>query len=91
MGDYLDYNFVELQLAFCKRFNTIQNNEQVYLQLKNMKQANNERMEVYYERLLKLANSFQHKTTNSFLIIIFKFELQPYICVTTIGMKKETM
>jgi len=56
-----------------------------------MKQVNNERMEVYYERLLKLANSLQHKTTNSFLIIIFRFELQPYLCVVTTSMKRETL
>jgi hypothetical protein len=91
MGDYLNCTFVELQLAFHYRFGIIQNDEQIYTQLKNMKHEENEKVEVYYERLLKLANSFQHKTTNSFLIIIFKFELQPYICVTTIGMKKETM
>ncbi len=55
-----------------------------------MKQKKNERVEVYYERLLKLANSLQHRTTNSFLIIVFKFGLQPYLCVT-IGMKRETL
>jgi hypothetical protein len=56
-----------------------------------MKQENNERMEVYYERLLKLSNIFQHMTTNSFLTTIFKFGLQPYLRVATTGMKKETM
>jgi hypothetical protein len=56
-----------------------------------MKQEKNERMEVYYERLLKLANSFQHMTTNSFLITIFKFGLQPYLHVAIAGMKRETM
>ncbi len=34
---YLDYTFAKLQLAFYKWFKTIQNDEQVYLQLKNMK------------------------------------------------------
>jgi hypothetical protein len=28
-----------------------------------MKQEKNEKVEVYYERLLKLASSFQHMTT----------------------------
>jgi hypothetical protein len=69
----------------------IQNDEQVYLQLKNMKQENNERVEVYYEILLKLANNLQHITTNSFLITIFKSRLQPYLHVATICMKKETL
>jgi hypothetical protein len=55
-----------------------------------MKQEKNEIVEVYYERLLKLANSFQHRTTNSFLIIVFKSRLQPYLRVATINMKRET-
>jgi hypothetical protein len=57
LGDYPNCTFAKLQLAFCKRYIKDQNDEQVYLQLKNMKQENNERMEVYYERLLKLANN----------------------------------
>jgi hypothetical protein len=56
-----------------------------------MKQEKNERVEVYYERLLKLANSFQHKTTNSFLTIVFKYGLQPHMCVAITCMKGETM
>jgi len=48
-------------------------------------------VEVYYERLLKLANSFQHRTTNSFLTIIFRSGLQPYLHVATIGMEKEIL
>jgi hypothetical protein len=55
-----------------------------------MKQEKNERVEVYYERLLKLANSL-HKTINSFLTTVFKYGLQPYLRVTTIGMKRETL
>jgi hypothetical protein len=56
-----------------------------------MKDDNNERVEVYYERLLKLANNLQHKTINSFLIIIFKYGLQPYLHVTKASTKKETL
>ncbi len=40
-----------------------------------MKQENNEKVEVYYERLLMLANSFQHKRIDSFLTIVFKSRL----------------
>jgi hypothetical protein len=47
------------------------------------------RMEVYYERLLKLANSLQHKTTYNFLTIIFKTGLLPYLHITT-SMKRKT-
>jgi hypothetical protein len=56
-----------------------------------MKQENNKRIEVYYERLLKLANNFQHITTNSFLTNVFKCGLQPYLHVATAGMKRKTM
>ncbi len=56
-----------------------------------MKQEKNERVEVYYDKLLKLANGLQHKTTNSFLTIVFKFGLQPYLCVATIGMMRKTL
>jgi hypothetical protein len=48
-------------------------------------------MEVYYERLLKLVNSLQHKTINIFLTIAFRFGIQPYLCVSTTSMKKETL
>jgi hypothetical protein len=56
-----------------------------------MKHEKNEKVEVYYERLLKLANSLQHTTIDSFLTIILKFGLQPYLHVATTGMKRETM
>jgi hypothetical protein len=61
------------------------------MQLKNMKHEKNERVEVYYERLLKLANSLQHKATNSLLTIIFRFGLQPYLCVAITNMKRKTL
>ncbi len=48
-------------------------------------------MEVYYEILLKFANSLQHKITNNFLTIVFRSGLQPYFHVATIGMKRETL
>jgi hypothetical protein len=51
-----------------------------------MKQAKNESVEVYYERLLKLANSLQHKQH-----LIFKSGLQPFLHVETTCMKKKTM
>jgi len=38
--------------------------------------------------LLKLANSFQHKTTNNFLTIILKYGLQPYLHITTCMKRK---
>jgi len=48
-------------------------------------------MGVYYERLLKLANSLQHRTTDSFLTIVFRSKLQPYLRVATTCMKRKTL
>jgi hypothetical protein len=56
-----------------------------------MKHEKNERVEVYYERLLKLANNLQHKTTNSFLTTIFRFRLHTYLFVAIASMKRETL
>ncbi len=38
MGDYPNCIFVKLQLTFYKRLKTFHNDEQVYMQLENMKQ-----------------------------------------------------
>jgi hypothetical protein len=48
-------------------------------------------VEVYYERLLKLANSLQHKTTYSFETIVFRFGFQPYLHVKTTSIKEKTL
>jgi hypothetical protein len=48
-------------------------------------------VEVYYERLLKLADSLQHKTIDIFLTIVFRTRLQPYMHVTIAGMKRKTL
>jgi hypothetical protein len=48
-------------------------------------------VEVYYEKLLKLATNLQHRTIDSFLTIAFIFGLQPYLHVATSSMKRETL
>jgi hypothetical protein len=47
-------------------------------------------VEVYYERLLKLANNLQHKTTYNFFTI-FRFGLHPYLRVAIASMKSKTL
>jgi hypothetical protein len=54
-----------------------------------MKQDKNERVEVYYERLLKLTNNLQHKTIDNSIITIFRSRLQTYTHVAIVGMKKK--
>ncbi len=73
--DHPNYRFVDLEQAFCKRYQSMQNDELVYLKLKNLKRKSIERVEVYYERLLKLTNSLQMLTINNFLTIVFQFGL----------------
>jgi hypothetical protein len=54
--DHPNCTFEKLEQAFCKLFKTIKNNEELYMQLRNIQQQTIERAEVYYEHLLKLAN-----------------------------------
>jgi hypothetical protein len=57
------------------------------MELKNMMQKETKRVEVYYERIQKLAHGFNIPTINNFLIIVFKAGLQSYFIIATIGMK----
>jgi hypothetical protein len=68
----------------------VKNDEEVYMQLRNLQQLG-ERIEVYYECLLKLVNYLQVKAIDVFLTTIFIKELQAYLILTTIGMVKDTL
>jgi hypothetical protein len=61
------------------------------MELKNMKQEETKRVEVYYERIQKLVHGLQILTTYSFLTIVFKAGLQSYLRIVTIGMKRSTL
>jgi len=91
MLEFLDYIFLELTQAFCKCHQRTQNDEQIYMELKNMKQEEIERVEVYYERILKLAHGLQVLTIDNFLTIVFRASLQSYFKIVTIGMKRSTL
>jgi hypothetical protein len=56
MPKFLDCIFLELTHAFCQRHLRIQNNEQIYMELNNMKQEETKRVEVYYEQIHKLVH-----------------------------------
>jgi hypothetical protein len=45
------------------------------MELKNMKQEEIEKMEVYYEQIQKLAHGLQVPTTNIFLTTMFRASL----------------
>jgi hypothetical protein len=53
---FLDYIILKLTKTFYKCHRKTHNDEQIYMELKNMKQKENERVEVYYERIQKLAH-----------------------------------
>lgn len=57
MWDNPNYKFANLEQALCRCYQKVQNDEQVYLQLNNLKQESIERIEVSCETLLKLLNS----------------------------------
>ncbi len=71
MQSHSNYIFLELEAAFYKCYCTIQNDEHVYMALKVIKQGNNEKVEVYYERFFKLANYLQHKVNDNLLTTFF--------------------
>jgi len=43
-----------------------------------VKQEKNERVEIYYEKLLKLTSNLQHKTTDNFMSLDMDYN---HICV----------
>jgi hypothetical protein len=56
-----------------------------------IKQGATKKVEVYYKRILKLANCLQHKANDNLLTIFFKVGLVPYLRVVTIGMKHNNL
>jgi hypothetical protein len=51
MSEFHDYIFSKFIRAFCKCHHKIQNDKQIYMELKNMKQEDITRVEVYYKRI----------------------------------------
>jgi hypothetical protein len=72
MSKFLDCIFLELTQAFCKHHQNILNEEQIYMELKNMKQEETERVEVYYEQIHKLVHGLQVLTTYNFMTTVFR-------------------
>lgn len=80
-----------MEVAFCKHFRTIQNDEQVYMAFTVIKQGNDKKVEVYYERILKLVNRLQHKVDDNLLTTFFRVGLVPYLQIATARMKRDTL
>ncbi len=91
MQSHSGYIFLELGAAFCKQYHTIQNNEHVYMAFRVIKQGNDEKVEVYYEQILKLANCFQQKVDDNLLTTFFRARLVSYLQIATTRMKRNTL
>jgi hypothetical protein len=59
--------------------------------LKNVKQAETEKVEVYNEQIKMLAHGVQVPTIDNFLTIVFRAGLQSYFKIATVGMKQSTL
>jgi len=51
MSKKIYYIYFKLTQAFCKCRQKIQNHEQIYMELKNIKQRNIKQVKVYYEHI----------------------------------------
>ncbi len=69
-GIVTNCTFEKLEPTFYKRFKTLKNNEEVYMQLQNIQQQTTKHVEVYYDSL-KVTNCLQVKVTDVFLTIFF--------------------
>ncbi len=58
---------------------------------KVIKQGNNEKVEVYYEQILKLANCFQQKVDDNLLTTFFRARLVPYLQIASTRMKRDIL
>ncbi len=90
MSKFPNFIFSELTQAFCKCHQKIQNNNQIYMELKNMKHEGIKRVEVYYGWIQKLVHGLQIPTIDNFLTIVFRANLQSYLRITTARMKRST-
>jgi len=63
----------------------------MYMALRVIKQGGEEKVEVYYESILKLANCLQHQVDDNLITTFFRACLQPYFQIATTGMKKDTL
>jgi hypothetical protein len=78
MPEFPNCTFLEF-----KHRRKIQNDKQIYMELKNKKQKGTKRVEVYYEWIQKLVHGLQVPTINNFLTIVFRTGLQSYLRIVT--------
>jgi hypothetical protein len=69
----------------------MQTDEQVYMALCVINEGITEKVEVYYKRILKLANCLQYKANDRLFTIIFRDSFIPYLRVATVGIKRNSL
>jgi hypothetical protein len=67
----------------------VKNDEEVYLQLRNIQQQIVECVEVYYEQLFKFTNCLWFKAMDVFFTSIFQTGFLPYLHLETTSMKRD--
>jgi len=77
MRAYPSCRFDKLEVTSYKRYWKVQTYEQVYMALQVIKQGMDEKVEVYYEHILKLVNYLQHQTNDILLTTFFWIGFQP--------------
>jgi hypothetical protein len=60
MRSHLVCRFEKLEVVFYKCYQKVQTNEQVCMALQVIKQGGDEKLQVYYEHILKVTNCLQH-------------------------------
>jgi hypothetical protein len=69
----------------------MQNDKQIYMELKNIKHGKIERVKVYYEGIHKLAHGLQTPILEKNLTNVFQARLQSYLRITTTEMERTTL
>ena len=83
--------FNDLITTFCKRYRMINSEEEAYKQLHRLTQQPREKVEAYYERLMKIANLLKMKHDDRSFITYFRLGLLPHLKIATAGMARSTL
>ena len=83
--------FQELLIAFKLRYQEVDNDDQVYLKFRSLKQEAKESVDNYYKRMMKLANQFATVPSYNFLMSNFRAGLLNYLQVATVGLPRATL
>jgi hypothetical protein len=77
---HFNCTFAKFEQTIYKKFKIEKNDRHIYTKLHNIKQKDDEWVEVYYEIILRcVANCLHIKLINTYLTIFFKIGLHPYI------------